>query len=183
MTSKSKLTITGSRDDSPGTLITVSFSDGTAISYLLRPDHPLYDDFAAQGIGKKLRDAVSSATKVDEIKASVRSMLAAFDAGKWNLVRNSDGAPQVGLLAKALARFSGKSLEAAQDYVSKLSKKQQADMRKLPELAAAIAAVNAESGTDVSSTDLLSAFTATQNGEAGRVLGSGGGAFEDQPDE
>lgn len=158
MATKSKVSISG-RNESDGTHIDLNFGDEHKRSFHLPVTHPLYNDFAAHGFSKKIRDQIGSATSAAEAVAQYDQLTSNFNEGKWNAQRNADAGPTVGILAKALARHYGKSLEAAQKFVSSMSKKQQADARKDPAIAACIAQINAEAPAKSSATaNLLASF-------------------------
>lgn len=158
MTVKAKVGITGRREAN-GTHIDLEFSNGTKRSFHLAKEHPLYDDLAAHGFSKKIRDQVSACKTPEEMVEAYDGLASAFNKGKWNMLRNSDGSKVVGILATALARLYGRSLEASQKFVSSLSKKQQADCRKDPRVQAIIAQIAAEKPAEEGSTsDLLASF-------------------------
>ena len=104
MATKSKVSFSG-RQNGAGTYIDLAFSNGTTRTFLLTADHPLFNNFAAHGFGKKVRDQISTAASVEEAVEQVDALFAAFKEGKWNVLRNSEGMPTVGVLAKALSRL------------------------------------------------------------------------------
>lgn len=147
------------RVEDDGTHLDLDFPNGEKRSFHLPASHSLYDMFAAHGFGKKIRDQISTSKTPEESVALVDTLLASFTEGKWNAQRNAGSSPAVGVLAQALARLYGKSLDEAQAFVSKLTKKQQFDMRKEPNIAATIAEITAESGeVGEGVNDLLSGF-------------------------
>ena len=158
MASRSKVDITGRRE-SDGTHIDLSFEDGTKRSFHLPPTHPLYDDLAAHGFSKKVRDQLSSCATTAASVEAFDALANSFNKGKWNVLRNSEGKAAVGVLAKALSRLYGRSVEDAQAFVATLSKKQQADARKEERVAVMIAQINAEEEkTDTATSTLLDSF-------------------------
>lgn len=144
--SASKLDIGGTRNEDGSTLITIGFANGEKREFTLSSEHPLYDNFAAHGFAKKVRDQIGSLKDAGESVAAVDKLLEAFKAGNWNAERNASGEPlpTVGILAQALSRMYGTSHEKSQSYVSGLSKKQQADLRATAPVAAAIAEIKRE---------------------------------------
>lgn len=167
MATKAKVGISA-RVENDGTHLDLDFANGEKRTFHLPATHSLYDMFAAHGFGKKVRDQIATTKTPEESVALVDTLLAAFSDGKWNAMRNSGAGPTVGILAQALARLYGKSLDEAQAFVAKLTKKQQFDMRKEPNVAATIAELASESGdTPAEVGDLLAGFS----GEAVPVAG------------
>lgn len=163
---KAKVGITA-RGEEDGTHIDMTFANGETRTFHLGKEHELYDMFAAHGFGKKIRDQVANTKTPEAAVEAVDTLFSAFADGKWNAMRNSEGSPTVGALAQALSRLYGKSIAEAQAFVTKLSKKQQADMRKEPSVASMIATITAESGKEVEGVaDLMAAFS----GEAEDVV-------------
>jgi hypothetical protein len=158
MVTKAKVGIEA-RVENDGTHLDLDFPNGEKRTFHLPATHSLYDMFAAHGFGKKIRDQIAATKTPEEAVALVDTLLTAFGEGKWNAMRNAGSSPTVGILAQALSRLYGKSLEDAQAFVSKLTKKQQFDMRKEANVAAMIAEITAESGeVGEGVTDLLSGF-------------------------
>ena len=155
----SKVNITGSRD-AEGTHIGFKFPSGTERSFTLTREDPLYDDFAAHGVGKKVRDQLAATKTEQEAVEALDALLKSFGSGKWNTLRNGDGAPQAGLLTQALAAHTGRTLEDAQTFVAKLTKKQQADLRAEASIAAEIAKIKGSKVREVSAevSGLLESF-------------------------
>ena len=144
--SASKLEIEATQNGDGSTELSIKFANGEQRSFTLSREHPLYDNFAAHGVAKKLRDQIGSLKDTAAAVGAVDKLLAAFERGEWNAERNAtgEGAPQVGVLAQALSRLYGTSHEKSQEYVAKLDKKQQADLRATPKVAAVIADIKAE---------------------------------------
>jgi hypothetical protein len=157
MVTKSKVTLTG-RSEDDGTHIDMEFSNGEKRSFHLPVTHDLYANFAAHGFGKKVRDQIAASKTAEDAVKAVDVLLGAFDEGKWNVLRNTDTSPTVGILAQALSRLYGKTLAESQSFVTTLSKKQQADLRKEPSVASMIVTINAEGGTSDEVSNLLSGF-------------------------
>lgn len=160
MVAKSKVSITA-RGEADGTHIDLDFGGEHQRSFHLPSTHPLYGDFAAHGFSKKIRDQIGAAGTATDAVAQYDALTKSFNEGKWNAQRNSDSGPTVGILAKALARHFGKTREEAQKFVASMSKKQQADARKSPAIAACIAAMTAETPAKPTGVEgLLSSFGA-----------------------
>lgn len=147
------------RQEGESLFIKAEFGPEHSREFELSPSHPLYLQFAAQGYNSKVRSQVASAKSPEEAAAAYDSLVAAFNKGQWNPLRNSGSVESGGILVRALARLKGASIEQAQLFVSKLSKKQAADLRKVPEVAVVIAQLNAEAPKqDEATVNLLDSF-------------------------
>ena len=92
----------------------------------------------------------------------IDALFTAFNEGRWSSSRSTEGGGEKNLLVSALVHRYGRSLEDARAFVSTLSKKQQADMRKLPEIASAIVELNALQNVNEASAALLDSFLVTE---------------------
>ena len=119
-------------------LLNVEFANGERRSYTLQEDDPLMAQFALYGFNKKVRDTVSNSGTTDEAVQNVDILLQAFGRGEWNAQRNSEGESHIGVLAQAMMQLYRRTAEDCTRYVGTLSKKQQADLRAVPEIAEAI---------------------------------------------
>lgn len=155
-----KITIAG-RQTGEGTFIDFGFPSGASRTFHLPAAHPLYDNFAAHGVGKKVRDQLANCTDEASGLVALDAQLAAFAEGKWNATRNGESHQGAGLLVQALSAKYGRTLDEAQAFVDKLSKKQQADLRAEPDVAKEIARVRVNVAKETSSEvkDLLSSFS------------------------
>lgn len=157
-----KLNLEAAKNEDNGQVtVTAKFPDGHTEAFSFDNQHALYEHFAVHGVGKKIRDTVATIKEPADQKAAVQKLFTAFNEGKWNAIRSGDGSPQVGVLARALSALYGKSLEDAQEFVKKLNKKQQSDMRHLPAVAAKITELNAEK-TSEDAKNLLADFAAME---------------------
>jgi hypothetical protein len=147
------------RQEGSSIFIKSEFGGEHTREYELSLNHPLAVQFLCQGFNAKIRSQVSAAKTPEEAVAAYDQLAGAFAKGNWNAQRNAGAAEAGGILVRALARLKGRTIEQAQAFVSQLSKKQQADLRKVPEVASAIAQLTEESGeVDAEATSLLDAF-------------------------
>ena len=147
-------------------IITAEFGNGVKRDFNLAPNHPLYQEFAIHGVGQKIRQQVAPFKEVEKQIEKVDALFAAFHQGKWSSSRSTEGGGEKNLLVSALVHRYGRSPEDARAFVSTLSKKEQADMRKLPEIASAIVELNAAKEVDEASSLLLSLFIAGNGDES-----------------
>lgn len=123
-----------------GTVVHVmKFANGHEREVRFGPDHALRTQFAAHGQRAKLLAAANSVDDSDKAVQKVDALTDAWAEGKWSLVGEGDGKPKVGVLAQALAELKGVTHDEAQAIVSKLSKADQAKLRKTERVATVIA--------------------------------------------
>lgn len=160
---KSKVSVSGRQDEHGHMHIDVKFADGETQSFKLTKDHALYDHFAAAGVGKKIREQIATTVKMEDQKAEIENLFKAFHEGRWNASRNGEGTTaSAGLLASALSALYGKTLEQSQEFVKGLSKKQQSDMRRVPEIAAEILKLNSKKLEKSDASSLLASFMGSE---------------------
>lgn len=151
-----------------GTTLTFRGDNGQAISIdamSLTPEireaammHGLKQKIGDAGAISRNPDTGRSATTADKLAAmgEVRERLL---SGAWNKGRESgDGTGSGGLLFRALCRVKAdRTPEQIRAYLGGLDKAQQAALRKVPAVAAAIDAIRAESAKagDIDGEDLL----------------------------
>lgn len=162
-----KLAIKASRDNAAKkTHFNMEFPDGETRTFDLPDDHPLYQNFAAHGVTKKVRDLLAGSKPMDKQKELLDKLLASFAKNDWNATRNGDGKPVVSILARALHRVSGKSLEECIAYVKTLSKADQAKARKDDRIAPVIRELQKEDAGEEDGGVLEGFFHAEEESEA-----------------
>lgn len=155
-----KVNLEAGKTDAGNLRVSVAFPSGHAEHFEFNHEHPLYEHFAVHGVGKKVRDTIATIKEPEKQHEAVKSLFGAFAEGKWNAHRaeSGSGTGGAGVLARALSALYGKSIEEAQKFVANLNKKQQSDMRRLPDVAAKIAELSAEKSKDSGAADLLASF-------------------------
>lgn len=138
-----KLTINGEQGDE-GTLLQIEFPHGPKRSFLVEKGTVLYDQFAAYGAMKKIRDQITGKVGTDEAVAEVDELIEGFNNGLWNPHRDNEAGPTIGLLAHALMRLYGSTREQAEAFVKKLSRAQQVALREKSEVAKEILLIKEE---------------------------------------
>lgn len=119
-----------------GSVVEMTFSNGEVREFDVHHSHSLYHRFAVNGAVEKLRNKISATKTPEEAVQAIDDLLAAFEKGEWaTRAEAGESTPAPGLLAQALAVLSGKSVPDCQEFVSSLDKKQQAAMRKEPNVA------------------------------------------------
>ena len=126
----------------------LTFGNGHTRELTFNADHKLVAQFAAHGQRAKLLAAANSVDGSDEAVQKVDKLTDAWAEGKWGLVGEGDGKPKVGVLAQAIAELKGCSHDAAQNLVSKMSKAEQAKLRKTERVANIIAKLEGRSDAD-----------------------------------
>ena len=141
--------------------VTVNMDDKSHV-FEFDHTHPLYEHFAVHGVGKKVRDTLATVKEPEKRHQAVQDLFAGFAEGKWNPHRTGDGSSQVGILARAMSALYGRPVEEAQAFVAKLSKKQQADLRKHKDVAAKIIELQSAEGDGKEAEDLLGQFASAE---------------------
>lgn len=156
-TKQSKLSITSSIEENGDVFHDLTFADGSKGVVHIKHDSPLLGKFVEHGSKSKLLAAANSAKDVEDARAKVAAITAAFKEGKWSLV-NESTEPKVGILAQALAALKGCSLEEAQAFVATQDRAAQAKLRAAPQVAAKIVELNATNKVEEAVGDALSGF-------------------------
>lgn len=158
----SKMEVNVYQQEGGALVFEIVFPAGEKRSFTLTPDSELYVNFAAQGFIKKVRDQIVGKVDSPEAIVQVDKLLNAFHEGHWNVSRNNEGGSSLGLLAQALVRLYKCTEDYAKEYVGKLNKKQQADLRAEPTVAAEIVQIRAEKAKEGDAPNaLLADFTSS----------------------
>ena len=138
--------------------LTLAFSNGKELTIQVSQ---LTEQIAMQallhGLKQKLVDAAAisrdhetgrSATVEDKFEA-VKAVFDRLLAGQWNATREGGGQVKGGLLVEALCRlYPAKPREGLVEFVAAKTDKEKAALRKNPKVAAVIAQIKAEKGSD-----------------------------------
>jgi hypothetical protein len=156
-----KVNLAAGKDEETGALsVTVAFPDGHNEVFHFTHEHAMLEHFAVHGIGSKVRQTIATIKEPAKQKEAVRDLFTAFNKGQWNAYRAEGSAESgAGILARALSALYGKSIEEAEKFVSALSKKQQADMRRVKEVAMKINELN-EGKVSEEAKSMLAGFAA-----------------------
>jgi hypothetical protein len=138
-----KATIRTTLHDDGATSHRVEFANGDSQLFLFPPGHALEQQFKAAGEKAKLQAAINSVDTTEKAIEKCAKLQEAFDNGKWSL--QGEGSPGTGL-ARAIAEIKGIDLSEAEEIVSGLSKKQQADLRATERVAALLAKYKKQAG-------------------------------------
>lgn len=96
---------------------------------------------ALHGLKQKVMDATNTrAESLDEAKDLAQATIGQLQAGEWT--RRAEGTG--GILVQALHRATGRSLDECRAATKALSAKKKRELEKVPEVAAAIAAIHEE---------------------------------------
>jgi len=126
--------------DLPKGLVVICFEDGSKLTLdaAKLPDLML-DRAKLHGLSQKLGDSYAGNKSVAEAKANVQSVIDQLMAGDWN--RGGGGGPQLGILAEALAKLTGKDMDEALAAVTKLSDDERKTLRGNSQIKFAIAEI------------------------------------------
>lgn len=139
-------------------LLLLQFSNGEELQVKVgRLQVEVVRQATLHGLKQKLVDAAAisrdpvtgrSATPQDKFEA-VKAVLNRLLAGQWNATREGGGATKGGLLVEALCRlYPTKPRNDLVEFVAGKSDKEKAALRKNPKVAAIIATIKAEQGSD-----------------------------------
>lgn len=150
--------------------LTLTFSNGATLEVNA---HTLSPAIIAQatmhGLKQKLVDAAAlsrdrNTGRAASIEAKYDAVYAVYDrllSGQWNKPR--EGASNGTLLAQAIVRLTGRSLDSVREQLAKLTDDQKAALEKKQEVALAILDIKRErieSGNDDEGDNLLASFMA-----------------------
>lgn len=142
--------------------LNVTLKSGAGATIVIQKSSPLFGRFAAYGIKSRLLAAVNSAKDDEDALRKLADLDAAWDEGRWSVQPEGASTPKAGILVRAMASIGGRSIEDAQVYVTKLTKAQQASLRKVPAVAAKILELEAADRKDSGAENLLADFVAVE---------------------
>jgi hypothetical protein len=149
-------------------MLTLAFANGAILTVStdnLAPE--IIAQATMHGLKQKLVDAAAlsrdrNTGRAASIDAKYDAVIAVYDrllAGQWNKPR--DGASNGTLLAQALVRLTGRTLEAVREQLAKLTDEQKAALEKTPNVALAVLDIKRdriESGGGEEGDNLLAGF-------------------------
>lgn len=117
------------------------FSNGNVVRVNLDsfPDS-MQRKFAVHGIAQKLGDSYANAESFSQAFARFESLLTQLRHGIWNIGRSATG----GIWVEALQRATGSPMEDCLAKWDGLTKSGKVDLKKIPQVRAAHAAIQAE---------------------------------------
>jgi hypothetical protein len=131
------------RDD--GTVVTkFVFKNGVVRTHETPSDSSVYSRLAAHGADQKFGDEFAGLEDVEDCIEAFDEMSKRLTRGEWSEKRTSDGLAGSSLLARALVKTTGLTLEAVKERLSKLDPKTKLALSKGSEVAAEINRIKAE---------------------------------------
>lgn len=143
---------------SPNGSLRLDFSHGKQLQLQIGDlNEAILEQAVLHGLKQKLVDAAAisrdpetgrSATVEDKFEA-VKAVFDRLLSGQWNATREGGGQVKGGLLVEALCRlYPSKPREGLVEFVAAKTDKEKAALRKNPKVAAIIAQIKAEKGSD-----------------------------------
>jgi hypothetical protein len=128
--------------------VTFDFENGkTAVFDIAKVSADIAKRLALHGASQKVGDSYAGAGEAADPVAyaeqAAGETIAQLVAGDWRVT--SAGGPRVSDLAAALSRLNGQPVEVITEQLAKATDDQKKDLRKIPQVAAALAAIKAES--------------------------------------
>lgn len=125
-------------NDDGSVQVKFAFRNGQVRTFDMAPADPLYARAAMHGLDQKLGDEFSGLADPDDCVMAFEELSARLAAGEWNATRQGDGLAGVSILAKALVKLTGKTIEQVKEGLKPLSAAQKAALRKQPAVAKVI---------------------------------------------
>lgn len=143
--------------------IQFAFRDGNLKVFEMAPDHTLYARAAQHGLDQKLGDAFSGIDDVEDAQLAFDKVAGQLGAAQpsWSKGRDSDGMAGTSILAKALVKVTGQSIDAVKETLKTLDAGQKAALRKQSAIATAITEIEAakvKKGPQVDAEAVLAKF-------------------------
>lgn len=137
------------------------FRNGEVKQFHMPHDHQLYARAAQHGLDQKFGDAFSGIDDVEDAALAFDKVADQIKAGDWNKGRVSDGMAGTSVLAKALVKVTGNSIEEVKETLKTLEPAQKAALRKQPAIATAIMEIESAKGSKgkVDVDEVLSRFS------------------------
>ena len=124
------------------------FENGEIVEALLadHPDH-IQNLFAIHGMGQKYGDSyaarVSKGWSIADCISNLKDLIATCVSGDWSAGRTSTGGKLLLAFVRAMEKH-GSTYEEVRDLFDAMSKEEKDDLRKHPEVKAALATIEAE---------------------------------------
>ena len=140
---KTRLIKTTAKTPEGALQVRLDFESGETRLFTLRAD--MVADFALHGASQKLGDEISGIEDIEDAVEAVDQLIQRLDAGQWNTARQpGSGMAGASILAKALVKVTGQSVQTVRDYLAKQDNKVKSALRLEPSVAAAIKVLEAE---------------------------------------
>jgi len=124
--------------------VVFNFADGSKITAEMSKLKPETVTRAAlHGLSQTIGDSYSGCKDVEEAKKCAVDRIKRIYDGEWRATREA-GAPRVTMLAGALARVTGKTVEEALEVIGNLDEDARKELRGLPQVKVAMAEIKAE---------------------------------------
>lgn len=126
-------------------VISYDFTNGQHLEVALKdiPKETL-KFFTLRGVGEAIRDTYAGVKDPDQAADVAGRKIEAILAGKTTIRISGGGGPRTTMLAEALSKVTGKSVEECQVKISELSDEQVADLKSRARVQVAMAEIRAE---------------------------------------
>lgn len=117
---------------------------------------------ALHGIAQKVGDEASGVDDPADISENFAEMIIRLKGGDWGADRSGGGSRESGggVLARALVRVTGQTIEAVRATLATLTPAQKAKLRSNAKVAKAVAEIKAENASPGTGEDVLAQFAA-----------------------
>lgn len=128
-----------------GTNLIISFANDKqlVVAFAELPDD-IKTQLAMHGLSQKVGDSYASAETVEDAVSAATRVAEDLKAGNWSVRRAGEGSPRTTLLAEALARLAGRSIEEAMEVLNDLSEEDQKKLRQDPGVKKVMAEIKLE---------------------------------------
>lgn len=141
---KRKLNKTATVSDDGFTVsVRLDFVNGETREFAIEANAPLFAKFAAHGAEQKIGDEIAGLEDVEDAVMAVDELLDRLNAGEWAAKREKTGLAGASVLAKALVKHSGKTIEQVKQFLSGKSSKEKLALRSNAAIAPIIAELEA----------------------------------------
>ena len=138
-----KRLIKTSIENADGTLaVRLDWVNGETRTHKLNP--AILAKYALHGAEQKLGDEISGVKELEDAIEAVDQLMTRLDSGDWTKERDGSGMAGASVLAKALVKVSGQSIETVRKYLAGLDNKTKLALRGTPQIAPVIKEIEAE---------------------------------------
>lgn len=128
-----------------GTVVTkFVFRNGAVRTHETAPDSPIYSRLAMHGADQKFGDEFAGLEDVEDCVEAFDEMSKRLARNEWSEKRTSDGLAGSSMLARALVKLYGKTLDEVKERLSTLDAKTKQALSRDPKVAEVIAQIKAE---------------------------------------
>lgn len=124
--------------------VVFNFSDDESVT-VSKDDFPaeIQDRLMQYGIAQKFGDEYAGAEGPQEAREALLALIERMKVGDWKQARGT-GTARVTMLAEALAQVTGKDIEECQEKIADMDDETTKNLRKHPQVAAALATIKAQ---------------------------------------